>query len=108
MLTTAEDFLNSASGWTVRSSEVVTLRSVSTLSPNRRWIQVLSGALESRWVKLFAQRADLALAALIVCVIGLLLVPLPTWLLDGLIALNLSASIALLMLSMYVPSALGL
>jgi type III secretion protein V len=59
-------------------------------------------------VRIAAQRADLALAALIVCVIGLLLVPLPTWLLDGLIALNLSASIALLMLSMYVPSALGL
>lgn len=59
-------------------------------------------------MQVLAQRADLALAALIVCVIGLLLVPLPTWLLDGLIALNLSASIALLMLSMYVPSALGL
>jgi type III secretion protein V len=87
---------------------VVTLRAVSTLSPNRRWIQVLSGAVESRWVKVLAQRADLALAGLIVCVIGLLLVPLPTWLLDGLIALNLAASIALLMLSMYVPSALGL
>jgi len=108
MLPAAEDILNSASGWTDRSSGVVTLRFVSTLSPNRRWIQVLSRALESRWVRVVAQRADLALAALIVCVIGLLLVPLPTWLLDGLIALNLSASIALLMLSMYVPSALGL
>jgi type III secretion protein V len=81
---------------------------VSTLSPNRRWIQVVSGAIESQCVAAIVRRADLALAALIVAVIGLLLIPLPTLLLDGLIALNLAASIALLMLSMYVPSALGL
>ena len=63
---------------------------------------------ETRWLKILARRGDLLLAALIVAVIGLLVVPLPTPLLDGLIATNLAASIALLMLSMYVPSALGL
>jgi type III secretion protein V len=57
---------------------------------------------------MIARRADLALVALIITVIGLLLVPLPTWLLDGLIALNLAASVAVLMLSMAVPAALGL
>jgi type III secretion protein V len=64
--------------------------------------------IESRLLKGLAQRGDLVLAALIVAVICLLVVPLPTPLLDGLIATNLAASIALLMLSMYIPSALGL
>lgn len=64
--------------------------------------------LESRLLRLLARRGDLMLAALVIAVIGLLVVPLPTMLLDGLIATNLAASIAVLMLSMYVPSALGL
>ena len=53
-------------------------------------------------------RGDVAMAAIIVTVIALLVVPLPTPLLDGLIATNLAASLALLMLSMYSPSSLGL
>ena len=65
-------------------------------------------ALESRLFKVLSHRGDVVLGALIVAVIALLLVPLPTPLLDGLIATNLSASIALLMLSMNVPSALRL
>src|ERR1700685_2036285 len=63
---------------------------------------------EGRLLRLLARRGDLMLAAVIIVVIGLLVVPLPTPLLDGLIATNLAASIALLMLSMYVPSSLGL
>ena len=65
-------------------------------------------AVESRLFKMLTQRGDVVLGALIVAVIGLLVVPLPTALLDGLIATNLAASIALLMLSMNVPSALRL
>lgn len=64
--------------------------------------------VEGRLLRLLARRGDLMLAAVIIAVIGLLVVPLPTPLLDGLIATNLAASIALLMLSMYVPSSLGL
>jgi type III secretion protein V len=65
-------------------------------------------AIESRLFKVLSHRGDVVLGALIVAVIALLVVPLPTPLLDGLIATNLSASIALLMLSMNVPSALRL
>ena len=63
---------------------------------------------DARLLRLLARRGDLAAAAVIVAAIALLVVPLPTPLLDGLIATNLAASIGLLMLSMYVPSALGL
>jgi type III secretion protein V len=65
-------------------------------------------AFDARLLRLLARRGDLAMAAVIVAVIALMVIPLPTPLLDGLIATNLAASIAVLMLSMYVPSALGL
>ena len=51
--------------------------------------------------------ADTALAALVVLVVGLMIVPLPTWILDILIATNLSAAVAILLVVLYVPEAIG-
>ena len=51
---------------------------------------------------------DLLLAALLVAIVGLFVLPLPTPLLDLLIATNLAASLVLLIVAMYVPSALSL
>lgn len=65
-------------------------------------------ALGARVLRAAMEHGDVALVALIVAVIALLVLPLPTVLLDVLIATNLAASIGLLMLSLYVPSALGL
>jgi type III secretion protein V len=62
----------------------------------------------ARWLAALARQGNLALAGLIIAVISLLVLPLPTPLLDALIATNLAVSIALLMLSVYIPSALGL
>jgi type III secretion protein V len=59
-------------------------------------------------VKMLTQHNDIMLAAVIVAVISLMVFPLPPIALDILIGINLAASIALLMLAMYVPSALGL
>ena len=50
--------------------------------------------------------ADAVLAALVIAVVGLMVVPLPTWLLDLLIASNLAASVVILLVSMYVSEAL--
>jgi type III secretion protein V len=75
-------------------------------APPKKGVGTLS--FDARLLRLLARRGDLAAVAVIVVVIALMVVPLPTPLLDGLIATNLAASIALLMLSMYVPSALGL
>jgi type III secretion protein V len=52
--------------------------------------------------------ADIALAALVVLVVGLMIVPLPTWILDLLISANLSAAIAILLVVLYVPDAIGI
>lgn len=65
-------------------------------------------AVLQRWATALSGRGDLVLAALIVAVIAMLVLPLPTFLLDALIATNLAASVALLMLSLYIGSPLGL
>ena len=55
-----------------------------------------------------ARFSDLLLAALLVVVVALFVLPLPTPLLDLLIACNLAISLVLLIVAMYVPSALSL
>ncbi|MBN1607936.1 MAG: FHIPEP family type III secretion protein [Polyangiaceae bacterium] len=50
--------------------------------------------------------ADAVLAALVVAVVGLMIVPLPTWLLDILLATNLATAVAVLLVTLYVTDAL--
>lgn len=50
--------------------------------------------------------ADAALAFFVIAVVGLMVVPLPTWLLDLLIASNLASSVAVLLVALYVGDAL--
>jgi type III secretion protein V len=50
--------------------------------------------------------ADALLAALVIAIVGLMVVPLPTWLLDLLIATNLAASVTILLVALYVSDAL--
>ncbi|MFO7180581.1 MAG: flagellar biosynthesis protein FlhA [Pseudomonadota bacterium] len=58
-------------------------------------------AARPRW-----RGADAALAALVIAVVGLMVVPLPTWLLDLLIASNLAFSVVILLVSLYVSDGL--
>jgi type III secretion protein V len=50
--------------------------------------------------------ADAALAALVVSIVALMVVPLPTFLLDVLLASNLAASVAILLVTLYVGNPL--
>ncbi len=50
--------------------------------------------------------SDVLLAALVVGIIGMMIVPLPTWLLDMLLTLNITLAVTLLLVSLYIPSAL--
>ncbi|MFO0676386.1 MAG: flagellar biosynthesis protein FlhA [Polyangiaceae bacterium] len=52
--------------------------------------------------------AEFVLASFVALVVGLMIVPLPTPLLDVLIATNLSASIVILLVVLYVPDALSI
>jgi type III secretion protein V len=51
---------------------------------------------------------DIFLAILVVSIISLIVLPMPTPLVDGLIATNLGLAVTLIMLAMYIPSALSL
>jgi len=53
------------------------------------------------------KRNDLVLATLIVCIIFMMILPLPTWLIDALIATNMCLSAILLMVAMYLPTPLA-
>ena len=55
----------------------------------------------------FSRFGDLVLAFLVVFIIGLLIVPLPTPMMDFLISVNLMISTVMLMLSLYLPRALA-
>jgi type III secretion protein V len=55
---------------------------------------------------LLARHADLALAALVVAMVGMMIVPLPTPLLDLCISVNIAAAVTLLLVALYVSDAL--
>lgn len=48
------------------------------------------------------------LALIVVAVVAMMIVPLPTWLLDILLAANLSAAVAILLVVLYVPDTLSI
>src|SRR5580692_3041306 len=52
--------------------------------------------------------ADAVLALLVVSIVAMMIVPLPTWLLDILIATNLSGAVAILLVVLYAPDALSI
>ena len=52
--------------------------------------------------------SDVLLAGLIVSVVGMMIIPLPFFLLDLLLVLNISIALTLLLVAVYVPNALRL
>ncbi len=60
-----------------------------------------------RIVQLATSRNDLILAFFLVAVIFMMILPLPTWLVDMLIGTNMTISAILLMVAMYLPSPLS-
>lgn len=65
----------------------------------------MSGQHESLLHKL-TKRSDIALAALLMTIIFMMIMPLPTLLVDSLIGVNMGIAILLLMLAIYLPSPL--
>ncbi|MFZ5441646.1 MAG: type III secretion system export apparatus subunit SctV [Myxococcota bacterium] len=50
--------------------------------------------------------SDIVLAVVVMAIIGMLIVPLPTFLLDILLTINISLSVIILLISLYIPGAL--
>ncbi len=59
--------------------------------------------MPTRFIKRYA---DLALAGLVVLIIALMIIPMPTWLLDILLAANISLAVILLLSAIYVTQPL--
>jgi type III secretion protein V len=68
---------------------------------------VARGARAVRGPRAALPAADAALAAFVVLVVGLMIVPLPTWVLDVLLSANLSVAVTVLLVVLYVPDAIG-
>jgi type III secretion protein V len=64
-------------------------------------------AILQKYVLLLTSRNDLVLAVLLVSIIFMMILPLPTWLVDVLIGVNMTVSAMLLMVAMYLPSPLS-
>ena len=62
--------------------------------------QVASGNL----AVVVAQYGDLLLVACITCMIGMMIIPLPTWLLDIFLTVNITGAVVILMVSIYIAS----
>ncbi|MCL2012556.1 MAG: type III secretion system export apparatus subunit SctV [Cystobacterineae bacterium] len=60
---------------------------------------------ENRFISKYS---DVVLAGLVIAIIGMMLIPLPTMLLDVLLTINISLSVLILLISLYVPKALNL
>ncbi|MGI4982195.1 MAG: type III secretion system export apparatus subunit SctV [Janthinobacterium lividum] len=60
-----------------------------------------------RTVALATSRNDILLAIGLIAVVFMMILPLPTWLVDVLIAMNMTLSAVLLMVAMYLPSPLA-
>ncbi len=60
-----------------------------------------------KWLLQANRHSDIYLALLVVMVISLIIIPIPIWLLDGLIAVNLTTAITLLMVTLYIPRVLA-
>jgi len=56
----------------------------------------------NRFLQLLSGRQDIALAAVLIMAVFMIILPLPTALIDALIALNLTVSLLLLMIAVYV------
>ncbi len=54
---------------------------------------------------LLSKYGDIVLAALVVLIVGMMIIPLPTPLLDILITLNITIAVTLLLISLYIPDA---
>ena len=61
------------------------------------------GSRLQRFVQIITSRNDLVLAFFLVAVIFMMILPLPTWLVDALIGINMTISAILLMVAMYLP-----
>ncbi|HWX12024.1 MAG TPA: flagellar biosynthesis protein FlhA, partial [Trinickia sp.] len=61
----------------------------------------------TRWLERVGERSDAVVAVLVTLVIFMMVLPLPTHIIDALIAVNISTAVLLIALALYVPNAVA-
>ena len=56
--------------------------------------------------EVIAKYSDLILAALVISVLGMIIIPLPNWLLDVLITIDIAIGVIVLLVALYISDAL--
>jgi len=64
--------------------------------------------MQGSWTDALTRYADIGLAVLVVAIVGMMIIPLPSFLLDILLTCNISISLTLVLITIYMPSALNL
>lgn len=64
--------------------------------------------LEGNLNVVLTRYSDIILAVLVIAIIGIMIVPIPPFLMDILLATNITLAVTLLMVSLYIPNALSL
>ena len=62
-------------------------------------------ALSNSFIKKYS---DIVLAVVVIAIVGMMIVPLPTFLLDLLLTVNIGLSVIILLISLYIPRALNI
>ena len=68
----------------------------------------LEGIFKGDFVDLSRRYADIFLAAGVVGIVGMMIIPLPTPILDLLLVLNITIAVSMMMISIYITGALKL
>lgn len=72
----------------------------------RSWLG--EGIRAQQWLSVCAGRQDMVLATVLLIAIVMMLLPLPTWMVDILITINLMFSVILLLIAIYLSDPLDL
>jgi len=79
-----------------------------TANPSSHFHKIKKELLSGNLNTLLTRASDLILVSCVAIMIGLMLVPLPTFLLDIFLTINITVAVTVLMLSIYVSNAVGI
>ncbi|MGG1944074.1 flagellar biosynthesis protein FlhA [Trinickia sp. NRRL B-1857] len=82
------------------------ISSVARSWPIQRLRHALGGR-PARWLARVGARGDAVAAVMIALVMAMMILPLPAWVIDALIAVNIAAAVLLISLALYLPSAVS-
>jgi len=69
------------------------------------YLEIRKEVMAGNLANVLTRYSDLVLVGAVACMVGMMIVPLPTWLLDILLTFNITAAVTVLMVSIYISKA---